>query len=330
MVMRQKQIIDFVQSFWMPISAFFGFPLVALASKYRGADVDFTFLHAVDVANLSFSLWGSFAVSYFTVYCIHFVWMRVISVCIDFLIDRRASKFLRNCRLADPRSISRYRNKVDAIMLSYREAFRRSETPYFRHTFWAVLVLWFAIWKLPPIQFFLAGIVSYLLFSFENWTVELRNAQYQKSSRYRPAGHISGSRQERIARYQKELEERERRPKIPWYRRIPRMIEELPSVFRIKVNWNATEAKIISAVCLLTVALNFGSGAAKAAKDGPSRIFRLGNQELCGKLLVQSVYGYHISRGAEERLFFLPQVSAIEDLPANADCEDENTFPENL
>lgn len=305
----------------MLISAFFGIPFVALANKYRKADIDFTFLHAVDVANLSFSLWGSFAVSYFVVYCGNFVIMRIIPFIIGSRIDGRANKFLDSGVLKDPWSITRYIETTDRLKLEYSEAYQRLKLDYAANYAWALFLLWTGIWNLSFISFLWAAAICYGLFKFDDATRQLRDRMSWKPYRYRYAAELVGPREERIERYRVFLEERERRPKASWSRFIYNMLQDIPSMVSLKVEWNSNHGKVTAAVCILIVALHFGSALALAAEDGPDRVVRIANQEHCGKLLVQSYYGFHMSVGVDERIVFLPRVDAIEDLPLSASCE---------
>lgn len=316
----RKQTIDFVRSYWMPVSAFIGIPFVALANKYRKADIDFTFLHAVDVANLSFSLWGSFLVSYFVVYCGEHVWMRMIAFYIGGRIDRRANKFLDSGLMKDPWSIVRYYDATDRLKLEWSEAYRRVKINYFAYSAWALFIMWTGIWNLTWGSLFLVGIICYGLFKFDDEIRRLRDQTSRMSYRYRVAIATFGTREERIEHYQKRMQEIEDGPKTPWPRVFYRMAKDIPNVLSFNVDWHSNHSKVTAAVCILIIALHFGNALAKAAEDGPDRLFRVADQELCGKLLVQSYYGFHISVTPDERIVYLPEVDAIEDLARGTTC----------
>lgn len=305
----------------MPVSAFIGIPFVALANKYRNADIEFTFLHAVDVANMSFSLWGSFAVMYFFLFCFNFVLLRFIPFVVGGRIDRRANKFLESGIMRDPRSIIRYVDATDRLKLQWSEAFQRSKPNYFALCAWAFFSLWTGIWNLPFGNLFLVGIICYALFKFDDATRQLRYQMAEKSYEYRVAQRTVGTREERIERYWNRLEDIETGPKTPWLKVFYRMAKDIPNVLSFEVDWRSNHSKVTAAVSLLIIALNFGNALAMAAEGGPDRLFRVADQEFCGKLLMQSYYGFHISVGQDERIVYLSEVDVIEDLLPNVSCE---------
>lgn len=275
MISWRTQSMEFIRSYWMPVSAFFGIPFVALANKYRRAEIDFSFLHAFDVASLSFSLWGSFAVLYFAIYCAEYVWLRIVPFIIGLRIDKRAIKFLERGVLKDPLNVTRYIDFTDRLKLEYSEAYQRLKIDYFRTSAWALLIMWTGVWGLPFYNLIWVVMICYGLFKFDDATIRLRNQMAWKPYEYRYAADVRGTREERVERFKAAIDQRAKRPKLPWPKAFFLMLKDLPKDLSFKIEWNTNHAKITAAVSILVLALNFGNAMATAAKDGPNRLFGL-------------------------------------------------------
>lgn len=320
MMSWQTPIVEFVRSYWMPVSAFFGIPFVALANHYRRSDIDFTYLSALDVANLSFSLWGSFLISYFTVFCFSFVSLRIIPFYMNGLTENRALKFMDSGRLKDPLSVVRYIDATDRIKLENSEAFLRTKTNHLLICTFALFLSWTTIWNLPFESFVLTTMICYGLFKFDDATRRLRQRLSWKPYKYDYALEIRGTREERIERFKNVLEEHEARPNVPLPKLFRIFVRDLPKMLRFDTDWQSTQTRVTAAVSLLVVALNFGSARANTAKDGPEHMFWTGNIEFCGKLVAKTQSGYHITVGQQGLIVFLPEVSVIEELPVDVGC----------